>query len=76
MAQSIQRPSHNEDDAPLLKRWRESITSILTFRVRPDGSFIPPSMADAVAKNNSIYYSTTASKLVYKDSGGTVNNLY
>lgn len=36
----------------------------------------PPSMADSSAPNNSIYYSTTASKLVYKDSGGTVNNLY
>lgn len=36
----------------------------------------PASMADASAPNNSIYYSTTANKLVYKDSGGTVNNLY
>ena len=73
---SIQRPVHNDDDNPRLKSWREFITSVLTMRVRPDGSFVPPSMADASAKNNSIYYSTTASKLVYKDSGGTVNNLY
>jgi len=36
----------------------------------------PASLADASASNNTIYYSTTASKLVYKDSGGTVNNLY
>lgn len=36
----------------------------------------PPSFADADAPNNSIYYSTTASKLVYKDAGSTVHNLY
>ncbi|GAH32772.1 unnamed protein product, partial [marine sediment metagenome] len=41
-----------------------------------DGFFKPKSSADAAAPNNSIYYSTDASKLVYKDSGGTVNNLY
>ena len=33
-------------------------------------------MADASAPNSSLYYSTTANKLVYKDGGGTVNNLY
>jgi len=37
---------------------------------------IPASMADSAATNNSIYYSTTASKLVYKDDAGAVNNLY
>jgi len=36
----------------------------------------PASLADASAQNNSIYYSTDASKLVYKDSSGTSNNLY
>jgi hypothetical protein len=40
------------------------------------GCINPASMADSAAANNSIYYSTTASKLVYKDAGGTVNNLY
>lgn len=40
------------------------------------GGITPASMADAAAANNTIYYSTTASKLVYKDSGGTVNALY
>ena len=40
------------------------------------GAFSPPSLADADAANNTIYYSTTASKLVYKDPGGTVNELY
>jgi hypothetical protein len=36
----------------------------------------PVHQADSAAANDTIYYSTTASKLVYKDSGGTVNNLY
>lgn len=40
------------------------------------GYFTPVSSADADAPNNSIYYSTTASKLVYKTSGGVVNALY
>ena len=40
------------------------------------GEIEPASMANASASNNSIYYSTDASRLVYKDSGGTVNNLY
>ena len=40
------------------------------------GVISPISQADADAANNTIYYSTTASKLVYKDSGGVVNNLY
>ena len=46
------------------------------FKVLAGGGVEPASMADSSAPNNSIYYSTTASKLVYKDSGGTVNNLY
>lgn len=40
------------------------------------GAWKPASMTNANAPNGSVYYSTTASKLVYKDSGGTVNNLY
>lgn len=40
------------------------------------GGFRPLSMADSAAANNTIYYSTTAGKLVYKDGSGVVNNLY
>jgi hypothetical protein len=40
------------------------------------GAIKPASMANSSAPNNSIFFSTTNSKLVYKDSGGTVNNLY
>ena len=44
--------------------------------LHPSGAVRPASIADASAPTNAIYYSTTAGKLVYKDSGGTVNNLY
>lgn len=40
------------------------------------GGFTPASLADGSATNGTIYYSTTASKLAYKDSGGVVNALY
>lgn len=56
--------------------WFSSIKSAFDARIRNDGSFIPPSLADSTAENNSIYYSTTQSKLVYKDASGTVNDLY
>ena len=46
------------------------------MEIRGDGTISPASMADASAENESLYYSTTQSKLVYKDSGGTVNDLY
>lgn len=40
------------------------------------GAWDPPSMDDASAANDRIYYSTTAGKVVYKDSGGSVNPFY
>jgi hypothetical protein len=46
------------------------------FLVRPNGAVAPPHLADSAAANDSIYYSTDASKLAYKDSGGVVNALY
>ena len=42
----------------------------------PNGAYVPFSQTDAAASTNTMYYSTTASKLVYKDSGGTVHALY
>lgn len=41
-----------------------------------DNLLRPATYADSAAPTNSVYYSSTAGKLVYKDSGGTVNNLY
>jgi hypothetical protein len=58
-----------------LTEWQNSAATALSY-VRADGSLKPVSLADSAATNDSIYYSTTASKLVYKDSGGTVNALY
>lgn len=60
--------------APAINIRNSSSSTIMS--VNADGSITPTSLADSSASNNTIYYSTTASKLVYKDSGGTVNNLY
>jgi hypothetical protein len=58
-----------------LQEWQNNSGTVLSA-IKPDGSIQPASLADSAATNNSIYYSTTASKLVYKDAAGTVNNLY
>lgn len=36
----------------------------------------PLTMTDAEAENNTVYYSTTQSKLSYKDPSGSVHTLY
>lgn len=54
----------------------EGYIANLNMSIRADGTIVPVSMADASAPNNSIYYSTTAGKLVYKDAAGNVNSLY
>jgi len=44
---------------------------------RLDGNgYHPPTLTDSAAPNNSVYYSSTASKLAYKDAGGTVHTMY
>lgn len=42
----------------------------------PNGVYHPFSSTDAAAPTNSLYYSTDAAKLVYKDTGSVVHNLY
>lgn len=54
----------------------ETDQTTITGVVNEDGYIRPLSSADASAPNNSIYYSTDQSKLCYKDSLGTVNDLY
>lgn len=54
---------------------RNSSDTVL-MGVTKNGGIKLASMADGDAENSTLYYSTTASKAVYKDSGGTVNNLY
>ena len=44
--------------------------------IRGDGTIEPRIIADADAANNSIYYSTTQAKLVFKDNAGAVQDLY
>lgn len=44
--------------------------------VNNSGVWQPPQMSDAKAPNGTIYYSTTASKLVFKDYSDVVHNLY
>ena len=46
------------------------------FQVLADGSVRLPQISDSDAGNDTMYYSSTASKLAYKDSGGTVHALY
>ena len=58
-----------------IMEWQTNTGAALSF-IRADGSLKPASLADIDAANDSIYYSTTAGKLVYKDSTGTVNSLY
>jgi hypothetical protein len=60
--------------------FQQSSTDI--FSVEVDGSvwsrgFIKPNThSDSDAPNSSLYFSSSQSKLVWKDSGGVVNNLY
>lgn len=58
-----------------LLQFRDSSDNVLAS-VKPNGAISPATLADSSADNNTIYYSSTQSKLVYKDSGGTVHDLY
>lgn len=53
-----------------------SASSTTDFEIRGDGTIRPVEMADAAAPNNSLYFSTTQNKLVYKDNGGVVHDLW
>jgi hypothetical protein len=57
-----------------LANWQLAGTS--KFKVGANGAISVATIADASAPNSSLYFSSTASKLVWKDAGGTVNNLY
>ncbi len=51
-------------------------SSLTDFEIRGDGTIRPVVMADAAAPNHSLYFSTTQNKLVYKDGGGVVHDLW
>lgn len=42
----------------------------------PNTAYTPFQQTDASASSNSLYYSTTTSKLTYKDPSGTTHTLY
>ena len=54
----------------------QNSSSVVITSIDKNGGIVPASMTDATAANSTLYYSTTANKLVYKDSGGIVNALY
>lgn len=47
-----------------------------TWAVTSNGGIRPASMSNAAAANGTIYFSTDAARLVFKDNAGTVNALY
>lgn len=52
------------------------VGSVSRFRVVNNGAIQVATIADASAPNSSLYFSSTANKLVWKDAAGVVNNLY
>ena len=58
-----------------LQEWQSSTGAILSL-IDKNGGWQPASMADATASAGTLYYSTTSSKLAFKDPGGTVHTLY
>jgi hypothetical protein len=59
-----------------LERIVDALSELNTAILDSKNAVVPVSLADASANNNSIYYSTTQTKLVYKDGGGVVRVLY
>jgi hypothetical protein len=81
---SAPAPTGNpREDYQNLARWVEHVLrehfediKAISGSVDDRGFIIPAIYADADAPINTIYYSTDASKLAYKDAGGMVNALY
>jgi hypothetical protein len=57
-------------------QWWTAFKSWVSTWSWPDASIRPVSLLDGMAENNSVYFSLTSSKLVYKDASGTVHALY
>ena len=58
-----------------ITEWQDSSNAVISA-IAKNGAFKPAQLADAAAENGTIYYSTTASKLVFKDLAGNVQALY
>lgn len=46
------------------------------MKIYGSGAIQPTTLADVDAPDNTLYYSSTQAKLVYKDSGSVINDLY
>jgi len=70
--------TRNNVGAPPVEDYFKTFTSssLTDFEIRGDGTVRPVEIADAAAPNNSLYYSTTQAKLVYKDNAGNVHALW
>jgi hypothetical protein len=66
-------PTYTRPIEDFIKIYTDSFTGM---SIRGDGTIEPRVAADATVADNSIYYSITSAKLVFKDSGGVVNDLY
>lgn len=64
---------YNSDYSATIKTNNRSIPDVGTVNLLKQA---PASYTNAAAPNNTIFYSTTDSKLSYKDPGGTVHSLY
>lgn len=64
------------DTADIRLQNGETISNATDGSITIDGFLEVKSSADTAAPNSSLYYSTDQSKLVYKDSGGTVRDLW
>ena len=65
----------------IIEKRREDVSEFTALisniqKFNNDGSLAIVSLADADAVNNSLYFSITQAKLVYKDNNGVINNLY
>lgn len=60
----------------MLVDWFNDFNTYMTGLFNTDNSWKPPWLTDSAAPNDSVYYSTTTSKLTYKDSGGTTHALW
>jgi hypothetical protein len=64
------------DSSESVKAFSVKRSGDLMMSIGKRGTIHPASLADTAAQNNSIYFSTDAERLVYKDNGGVVNSLY
>ncbi len=72
----ITRTRNSIATLPTEEIFKINVSRSLGMDIRGDGTIKPAILIDADASNNSIYYSTDQSKLVYKDGAGAVQDLY